>query len=178
MKVAPDALVRGGDILAMLAATGAFRKTAEQLLAEHGITTVTADGWYSLPDYASVMLDLENRLGPNAVFRIGKEIPNHIELPAGLDSFEKIASSFGPAFAVNHRNAGSGGIDYELTGPGAAAIVSGTPYPCEFDRGVILGFFQLLMNVTPHHRHDNLLCKKKGGAACVHYVSLAGTPQR
>ncbi|MFL5562602.1 MAG: hypothetical protein ACJ79K_14115 [Gemmatimonadaceae bacterium] len=178
MKVAPEALVRGGDVLAMLAATGAFRKTAEQLLAGHGITAVAPDEWYSLPDYASVMHDLEHRIGPQAVFRIGKEIPNHIQLPPGLDSFEKIASAFGPAFAMNHRNAANGGIDYEVTGPGAATIVSGTPYPCDFDRGVILGFFQLLLRVTPHHQHDNLLCKKKGSAACVHYLSLETTPQR
>ena len=171
MPLSPDAQVRGGDVLAMLAATGAFRKTAEQLLAERGITDVQPGGWYSLPSYAAVMHDLEHRVGPNAVFRIGKEIPNQIELPPGIDTFEKVAASFGPAFAANHRNAGNGGIDYEITGPDSATIVSGTPYPCDFDRGVILGLFQKVLQITPHYQHDNLLCKKKGAAVCVHYVS-------
>lgn len=171
MSLPPDALVSGGNILAMLAAMGAFRKTAEQLLAERGIVDVSPEAWYPLPACAEVMHELERRIGPNAVFRIGKEIPNHIQLPPGLDSFEKVAGAFGPAFAMNHRGAGVGGIDFEITGPDTATIVSGTPYPCDFDRGVILGFFQALLHLTPHYRHDAQLCKKKGGAVCVHYVS-------
>jgi hypothetical protein len=171
MALPPDALVSGRDVLSMLAATGAFRKTAEQLLAAKGIVDPRPDEWYSLPAYAAAMQELEQRVGPNAVFRIGKEIPSHIELPPGLDTFEKVAASFGPAFAMNHRNAGNGGIDYEISAPDSATIVAGTPYPCDFDRGVIMGFFQKLLQITPHYQHDNLLCKKKGAAVCVHYVS-------
>lgn len=167
-----DALVSGGNILAMLAAMGAFRKLAEQLLAAHGIEKVSPEGWYLLADCAAVLHELELRIGPNAVFRVGKEIPNHVQLPPGLDSFEKVAGCFAAAFALNHRNADSGGIDHEITGPGSATIVSGTPYPCDFDRGVIFGFFQTLLHVTPDYHHDNLLCKKRGAAVCVHYVSL------
>lgn len=167
-----DALVSGGNILAMLAAMGAFRKLAEQLLVARGIEKVSPEGWYSLDDCAAVLHELELRIGPNAVFRVGKEIPNHIQLPPGLDSFEKVAGCFGPAFALNHRNADSGGIEHEITGPDSATIVSGTPYPCDFDRGVILGFFQTLLHVVPEYQHDNLLCKKRGAAVCVHYVSL------
>ena len=172
MTLPPDALVSGRNVLAMLAAMGAFRKMAEQLLTDRGITNVSPEAWYSLAPCAEVMHDLETKIGPNAVFRIGKEIPNHIELPPGLDSFDRVAGSFGPAFALNHRNAGAGGIEHEITAPGSATIVSGTPYPCDFDRGVILGFFQVLLHVAVHHQHDALLCKKRGSAVCVHYVSL------
>jgi hypothetical protein len=171
MQLPPAALVSGGNILALLAATGAFRKTAEQLLAERGITNVRSEEWYPLSACAEVLHDLERRVGPNALFRIGKEIPNHIQLPAGLDTFEKVAGSFGPAFALNHRNAADGGIEHEITGPDSATIVSGTPYPCDFDRGVIFGFYQSLLQITPHYQHDAQLCKKKGSSVCVHYVS-------
>src|SRR6476661_1815904 len=171
MQLPPDALVSGGNVLAMLAATGAFRNMAEQLLAEHDIANVSPAAWYPLATCADVMHQLEMKIGPNAVFRIGKEVPSHIQLPPGLDSFEKVAGSFGPAFALNHRNAGTGGIEHEITGPESATIVSGTPYPCDFDRGVILGFFQTLLHLAPHYQHDAQLCKKKGAAVCVHYVS-------
>lgn len=171
MRLPPDALVSGGNVLAMLAATGAFRKTAEQLLAERGITGVSPEGWYPLAPCADVIHELEMKIGPNAVFRIGKEVPSHIQLPPGLDSFEKVAGAFGPAFALNHRNAGTGGIEHEITGPDSATIVSGTPYPCDFDRGVILGCFQTLLHLAPHYEHDAHLCKKRGSAVCVHYVS-------
>jgi len=171
MRLPPDALVSGGNILAIIAATGAFRKMTEQLLAERGIANVKPGEWYALAPCAEVMHELEMKIGPNAVFRIGKEIPSHIQLPPGIDSFEKVAAAFGPAFALNHRNAGTGGIDHEITGPGSATIVSGTPYPCDFDRGVILGFFQTLLHIAPDYQHDAQLCKKHGSAVCVHYVA-------
>ena len=73
MRLPPDALVSGGHVLAMLAATGAFRKMAEQLLAERGITNVSPEAWYSLASCAEVIHELETKIGPNAVFRIGKK---------------------------------------------------------------------------------------------------------
>jgi hypothetical protein len=171
MRPSPDALVAGSDVLSMLAATGAFRKTAEQLLTERGIVDVRADAWYSLPAYAETMRELEQRVGPNSLFRIGKDIASHVSMPPGLDTFERVAASFGPAFSANHRNAGNGRIDYESTGPESVTIVSGTPYPCDFDRGVIMGFFFKALHLTPHYQHDNLLCKKLKSAVCVHYLS-------
>lgn len=167
------AQVSGGNILSMLAAMGAFRKTGEQILAERGITNVVADGWYPLRAYADGLAEIERRIGPNTLFRIGKEIPNHIQLPPGLDAFEKVAGSFGPAFSMNHRGAGAGGISYEITGPEQAKIVSATPYPCDFDRGVIQGFFQKLLKMTLKYEHDPSSCKKKGGERCVHYIARA-----
>ena len=167
------AQVKGGNILSMLAAMGAFRKTGEQILAERGITKVTADGWYPLQAYAEGLAEIERRIGPNTLFRIGKEIPNHIQLPPGLDSFEKVTGSFGPAFSMNHRGAGAGGITFEITGPEEGTITSATPYPCDFDRGVIQGFYQKLLKVMLKHEHDPSTCKKKGDAQCVHRVARA-----
>ena len=48
-QTAAAAQVSGGNILSMLAAMGAFRKTGEQILAERGITNVAATGWYTRP---------------------------------------------------------------------------------------------------------------------------------
>ena len=172
-QTAAAAQVSGGNILSMLAAMGAFRKTGEQILAERAITNVTANGWYPLAAYADGLNEIERRIGPNTLFRIGKEIPNHIQLPPGLDAFEKVAGSFGPAFSMNHRGAGAGGIAYEITGPEQATIVSATPYPCDFDRGVIQGFFQKLLKITLKHEHDPGSCKKRGDERCVHHVARA-----
>jgi hypothetical protein len=172
MAEAAGPTVSGGNILSMLAAMGAFRKSGEQILSSHGITNASADAWYQLSDYVAALNEIEARIGPNTLFRIGQEIPNHIKLPPGLDRFEQVIGSFGPAFSMNHRGAGAGGITFELTGPDTGTITSGTPYPCDFDRGVIQGFFRKLVKGTLNYSHDASSCKKKGAETCVHNVSM------
>jgi hypothetical protein len=172
MGAATGATVSGGNILSMLAAMGAFRKSGEQILSTHGITNAAADGWYQLSEYVAALNEIEARIGPSTLFRVGQEIPNHIKLPPGIDTFDKVIGSFGPAFSMNHRGAGAGGITFEVTGPDVGIIVSGTPYPCDFDRGVIQGFFRKLVKGSLNYRHDESSCKKKGTPTCVHNVSM------
>lgn len=167
------AQVSGGNILSLLGAMQAFRRTGEQILAEHGIRDVQAERWYPLDAYVAALDAITTRIGPKTIFRVGQEIPNHIPLPPGLDSFEKIAGSFGPAFAMNHRGAGLGGISHTITGPRSARIVSGTPYPCDFDRGVIQGFFSTLLKVRCVIEADvTAPCKSRGGRNCTYDVRL------
>jgi hypothetical protein len=175
MTQSPSAMVSGGNILSMLTAMGAFRKTGEQILAGRGIANVTPEEWYSLPAYVEALNEIEARIGPKTLFRIGKEIPNHIQLPPGLDTFDKVIGSFGPAFSMNHRGAGAGGITFTIANPGIGTITSGTPYPCDFDQGVIQGFFRKLLKGTLKYEHDPSSCKKTGGMACVHYVTVTSS---
>ena len=163
----------GGNILSMLAAMGAFRRRGEQILAGYGISDVKLEGWYSLPAYVEALNTIERNVGPNTLNRVGQEIPNHIPLPPGLNTFQAVVGSFGPAFAMNHRGAGSGGISHQITGPDTARIVSRTPYPCDFDRGVIRGFFSKLLNLRCTIEHDLAApCKKTGGESCTHLVRV------
>jgi hypothetical protein len=73
---------------------------------------------------------------------------------------------------MNHRGAGAGGITFSITSPNTGIIISGTPYPCDFDRGVIQGFFRKLVKGTLNYSHDASSCKKAGTDTCVHNVSM------
>ena len=171
--VATGAQVSGGNILSLLGAMQAFRRTGEQVLAAHGISDVRAEAWYPLDRYVAALDAITVRIGPKTIYRVGFEIPNHIALPPGLDSFEIIAGSFGPAFAMNHRGAGVGGISHTITGPRSARIVSGTPYPCDFDRGVIQGFFSTLLKTRcVIDADESAECKSRGGRSCTYDVRI------
>ena len=171
-KQPETALVSGGNILSMLAAMGPFRARGEQMLGTCGIADVQPAEWYSLIGYVHALRLIEHTIGRNTLYRVGQEIPKHINLPPGLDSFEAVIGSFGPAFELNHRGAGAGDITYRITGPSSGVIVAGTPYPCDFDRGVIQGFFNTLLNRRCVIEHDPLAprCKQRGGGSCTHVV--------
>ncbi|HEU0051817.1 MAG TPA: hypothetical protein VFQ39_01525 [Longimicrobium sp.] len=168
----PGAEVRGGNVLSMLAALGPFRRRGEQVLAEHGIGAVEADGWYPLAPYIEALDAIQRRLGPNTLFQTGREIPNHVVLPPGIDTFEKVLASFGQAFDLNHRGWPAGAITYRVESPRSATIVSGTPYPCDFDRGVIRGFFEKLLDARAAVRHDETADCKLRDRTCTFHVTL------
>ena len=168
-----DATVRGGNILSMLAAMGPFRRRGETILEENGLTEVNAEGWYPLAAYVRALDAIQERMGPNTLYQIGRQIPRHVVLPPGIDSFEKVLASFGQAFDLNHRGWPEGAIAYRAHSERSGTVVSATPYPCEFDRGVIQGFFQLLLGTRVNVEHNPREgCKSEGGACCTHRVSL------
>ena len=171
-RVAIDAEVSGGNILSMLAAMGAFRRRGEQLLADRGIATVEADGWYSLRAYVKALGTIERSIGPNTLYRVGQEIPNYIPTPPGLTTFERVVGCFGPAFDMNHRGTVAG-ITFEMRDSHTGIITSATPYPCAFDRGVIMGFLLKFLGVRCTVEHaPGTPCKATGGESCTHVVSL------
>lgn len=172
-RVPSNATVSGGNILSMLAAMGPFRKRGEQILEEHGIRDIGVEQWYPLQAYVDSLRTIGEKMGPNTLLQIGKQIPNHVPLPPGLDTFEKVLASFGIAFDMNHRGVAPGAITYDLKSERSATITTGTPYPCDFDRGVIQGFFQVLLSTRVKVDHDTAGgCKNRGSETCTHQVLL------
>lgn len=172
-RFAPDSTVSGGNILSMLAAMGPFRRRGEQILEESGIRDVQSEGWYSLPAYVTALRAIGSKMGPNTLFQVGRQIPNHVSMPPGIDSFEKVLASFGQAFDMNHTGAEPGTITFEVKNPRTATITTGTPYPCDFDRGVIVGFFQKLMSLrVTVDPMEGAPCKGRGGETCTYGVTL------
>lgn len=170
---APEIEVSGGNILALLAAMGAFRARGEELLAEQGISSVVADGWYPLGGFLAALESISRGIGPHTLFQIGRQIPDYIFLPARVNSFEDTCAAFDSAFHLNHRGGDAGGIGYQVTGSRSATIITSTPYPCDFDRGVIQGFFQRFMDSRVSVVHDaQRACKALGGASCTYQVRL------
>jgi hypothetical protein len=169
----PGSIVSGGNILSMLAAMGPFRKRGELILREHGIEDVAVEEWYSLPAYVDALRTIGEKMGPNTLLQIGRQIPNHVPLPPGIDTFEKVLASFGLAYDMNHRGVEPGAIGYDVLSDRSATITSGTVYPCDFDRGVIQGFFQTLLRTPVNVMHDpNRGCKSLGSPTCTHHVVL------
>lgn len=169
----PGVTVSGGNILSMLAAMGPFRIRGEAILAEMGIREVDAEGWYPLSAYVRALQAIGERTGPNTLLQIGKQIPNHVTLPPGIDSFEKVLAAFGAAFDLNHRGwPREEPISYRARSARSGTITSATPYPCDFDRGVIEGFFRKLLNTRVTVEHGPGGCKKDGSPCCTHHVTL------
>lgn len=171
-RVVRGAEVRGAALVPVLEALGPFRARGAQILAEHGIARIDVGRWYPLRAYVDSLFAIRDQLGPNTLLQIGKQIPQHVQVPIAAPNLEAALEAMLQSFDLNHRGLEPGLVSYQLISHRAARIVTATPYPCEFERGVIDGLIRLLLDVTARVEHAEEPCRERGVDTCVHTVTL------
>ena len=168
---APETL--GRTILSLLEAMGPFRRKGERILADARIAEVDPNAWYPLATWVSVLRTIERQIGPKTLERAGRKIAEHAEVPPGVDTFEKLLAGIGMAYQMNNRGPNAGSITCKVTGERQAQIQFNTPYPCEFERGVVLGFYGTLRDPSsrPLEMEHTDGCRDSGGSACVYALT-------
>ena len=169
----PNVTVRGQAILAVLDAMGTYKTTGMQILEKNGISNLHPDQFYSQQAWLNVLKQIYEQIGPNTLFSIGKKIPEYAAFPPDIDSLEKALASIDMAYKMNHKGGLIGNYKYQKTGDKMATLVCDNPYPCDFDRGLILAmatkFRPLGSRVVVEH-NDSQPCRKKGGQSCTYVV--------
>lgn len=167
--------VIGASIKSVVDGLGAFRSISDQLLSENGIADPQADRWYPFEQWMRTFASLSRRLGPATLFQIGQKIPENAVFPPHISSLEKALASIDLAYQMNQRGAKPGQIGnyvYAKTGERSATIVSNTPFPCDFDRGIIVAMankFKGDARVTVDHEYG--ACRNKGQASCTYWIN-------
>ena len=163
-----------GDIaLAMVNAMGAFKAIALEILAERGMAEPKPHHWYPLADLLSGLEQVATRVGPNTVYQIGRQIPDQGYYPPGLDTIAEVLQELDPAYQACHRGGDIGSYQFTFTGMSAGKMVCSTPYPCDFDRGVLESLSRRFErdDVFVHLEHDELTpCRKLGGESCTYRI--------
>ena len=170
-KHGPEVLASRGNIMALLMALDDRRALGEQILAANGIENVTATSWYPLQNFVDALIELGARIGPTALREVGRKIPDNVAMPPGIKSFEDVCAAFDRAFELNHRGP-AGGIDYEMAAENAARIITRSPYPCQFDEGVIYGFFRRLLGSNVVVTKERKPCKSRGDTSCTYFIEI------
>ena len=142
--------------------------------------------WYSQQSWLDVFKTISEKIGPNAMFKIGKKIPENAEFPPEIDSIEKALESIDIAYHMNHRNKngeilfdqksntmyeGIGHYGYEKKENENKIIMRcENPYDCDFDRGIITTQANLF-NPTAVISHDDTQdCRKNGKDSCTYII--------
>ena len=183
--------VNGGTIIVVVEGLGAFTQIAHKILDENGLTDIKADfeHWYSQQDWLNAFKTISEKVGIHTLFQIGRKIPENAEFPPEIDSIEKALASIDVAYHMNHRNA-QGEILFDPTRPSERIMLEGighyhykkvdderkaimtceNPYPCDFDRGIIIAMsrrFELSAKVI---HDDSKPCRKNGASSCTYIV--------
>lgn len=169
-----DVEVNGQTVLAFVQGVpSAFEEQAFGILAEHGISEPTADDWYPLQAWLDAFEQIEDRLGPATVNRIGESIPANADWPSSVEVVLAGLEMINEAYHLNHRNGEIGHYDAEQVDDETIHVHCKNPYPCTFDKGIISA-------VAQQYAHGQAVyvteiseqCRSEGGDECVYQVEL------
>lgn len=158
-------------------------------LKENGIADPQPGQWYSQQKWLDAFKFLSEKIGPIALYKIGRQIPENANWPPNVNSIETALASIDIAYHMNHRIAGTtlfnpitgamkegiGHYKYEKVSDKKIKMVCENPYPCEFDKGIIYeAAFKFkpaeVTRIIVSHEKEEVACRKKGGRSCTYLV--------
>jgi hypothetical protein len=131
--------VLGQFIFTLVNATPSGKEYRLHILSKYGIDSIKLNSWYSQQQCLKAFEEISIVSGSNILFDIGKGIPEYAIFSPQIDSLEKALRAIDIAYAMNHRGGEIGYYDLIRFDSKArlAKMICTTPYPSEFDRGII-----------------------------------------
>jgi hypothetical protein len=182
---APGIEILGGGITAMIGGFGPLRSIVERMLVRDGLLqadgSIDVAGWYSQQAWLDALREIDERFGTEILFNIGAEIPNNAVFPSWAVDIHSAIRSIDVAYHLNHRRDGRvmydaetgamlegiGHYVYERVGSSQILSTCVTPYPCEFDLGIIT---MMARRFEPRTivEHVGSQCRRHGAQACTY----------
>lgn len=181
--------VNGTTIMAVVDGMGAFQAVAVRILADAGLSHVEPSPtvWYSQQAWLNAFKTIAVEIGDSTIFLIGQKIPENAVFPPEIDSTEKALAAIDVAYHMNHRNArgqvlfdpahpgemleGIGHYRFEPVGKNETRMVCENPYPCHFDRGIIVAMASRFCRHAQVDHADEEPCRRRGAESCTYQVT-------
>jgi hypothetical protein len=163
-----------------------YTKRGIGTVAPDGRLVVEPSGWYPMGAWVAAKHEIVNLIGPQKGYEVGKQIARFAELPPTIRDIVTALDGMDVSYHMNHRKNGEvmfnpangkmlEGIGHTrpVSGRGTRRIVveSDSPYPCDVDRGIVIGFSaRFEPNIVIEHLTD-AGCRKQGGERCRYALS-------
>ena len=135
--ISPSVEVSGRVVLALVHVMGAFRSLSLDILKENGIESPEDGNWYSLASFLNSFDTMMQRIGPNTLSAVGRQIVAQGPVPPDVSTPAPALSKLDAAYRAEHRGSDVGHYHFIAKGPRNGLMISTTPYPENFDRGLI-----------------------------------------
>jgi hypothetical protein len=166
--------VNGETVLSIVDGMGAMKSMAISILEKNGIKDPKPGQWFKQQSWLNAFKQISESVGANTLSQIGQRIPENAQFPPDIDSIEKALAAIDVAYHMNHRNGDIGNYACTGTGPRKAVMNCANPYPCDFDRGIIVSMARRFApkgaNVRVTH-DDSKPCRKSGDESCTYTVA-------
>lgn len=135
--ISPSVEVNGRVVLALVHVMGAFRSLSLDILKEHGIENPEDGHWYPLNRFLDSFDTMMQRIGPNTLSAVGRQIVAQAPFPPEITTPADALSSLDASYQGEHRQGEVGRYHFVSKSDHSGVMISTTPYPENFDRGLI-----------------------------------------
>ena len=166
--------VLGEVVLSLVNVMGAFKGISLDILKENGIVEPEPDEWYSQQAWLDSFKVIADKVGPNTLYQVGRQIPQQYYFPPGVDSIESVLADLDDAYRKSHRGGDIGHYRFQVLGLNVGQVKCDNPYPCDFDRGIISALaerFEPEGSLVDVRHEEDAPCKKQGADSCVYTIS-------
>jgi hypothetical protein len=164
LTVVDDALARFSE---------EYRALAREALAANGVEDPEPDEWYPQQAWLDTFETIAEELEPHLLDRLGEQIPEVADWPAGITDVEEGLRSIDDAYQRNHRGGEAGSYRFERVDDRVGEVVCRNPYPCPFDRGLIRAvarkYAPVRAFVFVEERGEE--CRRDGADRCTYTVT-------
>jgi hypothetical protein len=162
-------------------------------LVKHGIGRTSADGkvvveasgWHPLGAWLTALEEILRSVGSSKMFEIGKQIPRVAVFPPEIRDAQGALQSLDVAYHMNFRKNGvpmlnpitgaiADGIGHyrgTVKSPRSAVVECDNPFPCDFDRGIVVALAQRFEPNAMIQHLDEARCRKRGNPICRYSVT-------
>lgn len=172
--MSPEVEVRGDVVLSLVNVMGAFKSISLEILKQNGIVDPEPDQWCSQQAWLDSFRVIADKVGPNTLYQVGRQIPAQYNYPAGTDSIETVMSDLDEAYHKSHRGGEVGHYRFQIMGLNVGQMTCDNPYPCDFDRGIISSLaerFEPANSLADVRHEEDAPCKKQGAESCIYTIS-------
>ncbi len=166
--------VNGETVLSVVNGMGAMKAMAKGILETKGIRDPKPGQWFKQQAWLDAFKQISSSVGPNTLSQIGQKIPENAQFPPSIDTVEKALNALDVAYHMNHRGGEIGHYSYKADGPDKGTLECANPYPCDFDRGLIVSLakrFAPKGRIVKVTHDDSKPRRKKGDESCTYHVT-------
>jgi hypothetical protein len=186
--------VLGQNLQIVIDGFQSFTMIANKLLLEEGLGTnggngmvkFEPNGWYPLDRWLHALKRIGNEFGHFLLYQSGMTTPKNAVFPPTVTDIHSALKCIDIAYHMNHAvrgepmfNPGTGelgdGIGHytcsHAPGRNLIAMESSTPYPCDFDQGIITAMAQRFQPMARLTHETSRPCRKNGGSSCTYHVT-------
>jgi len=172
----PSVQIRGNAILTFAELLELHRPDAVEILDKYELGKPRPEEWYPQKTWLDAIKEVSERIGPTSLYIMGAKTYDLVNWPPEANDLQGTLMTINKQHQMNHRNGESGNWHLAIFDSEGhhAKITSDTPYPCDFERGVI-------MSIVMHFNHENLRnlwvvhenpysCRNRGTDSCTYLI--------
>jgi hypothetical protein len=193
-KVFESGIENSGESLgAILDGFRDFPSVALKYLSKYGFVSSSARSldeidrtkWYPQQNWLSTFEAITNEVGTNSLYKVGRRMPENAILPPDINDVFSALAGIDIAYHMNHRKSGRVMFDPQtgmmlegighfhfkpVAGSNQIVMHCETPYPCDFERGIVAGFASRFQPDAKTVHDAEAPCRKQGADSCTYVV--------